>query len=421
MKVLLIGSGGREHAIAKALLNSPQVDELICAPGNAGMAQIARVAALDIMDNRQVVAFAAQQGVDWVFVAPDDPLANGLADALRAAGIAAFGPSAKAARIEASKSFAKGIMAKAGIPTGSYRAFTGAGEAKEYIRGQGAPIVVKADGLALGKGVFVCMNTDEALAAVDAIMVDGAFGEAGATVVVEEYMQGPEASVLCFSDGRTVKLMPAAQDHKRIFDGDLGGNTGGMGAFAPTPKLSQADLDFVKDAIIQPCVDALRAEGCPFKGVLFAGIMMTEQGIRVIEFNARLGDPETQVILPLLRTDLVDIMRAVEEEKLADIDIQWDDRSAAVVVMASQGYPGKYQKGAQISGIDQAQSLEDTTVYHAGTACKDGAVVTSGGRVLGVTALGETLAEAINRAYRGVECIRFEGAQYRRDIGRQGG
>ncbi|MDD3243743.1 MAG: phosphoribosylamine--glycine ligase [Eubacteriales bacterium] len=416
MKVLVIGGGGREHAIVHKLAQSPAVTKLYCAPGNAGIAQLAECVSLNIMDNDAVTAFAHEKQLDWVFVAPDDPLANGLVDALQNAGIKAFGPSAAAARVEASKSFAKYVMDKYDIPTAAWKDFSDAEKAKEYIRCVGAPIVVKADGLALGKGVFVCQSVSEAEAAVDSIMVQRAFGSAGARVIVEECLSGPEASVLCFTDGKTVVPMVAAQDHKRAYDGDRGPNTGGMGAFAPTPKLSHGDILYVKEHILQRAVDALSAEGCPFMGVLYAGIMMTPVGIKVIEFNARFGDPETQVILPLLRSDLMDIMQAIDARKLDACKVEWQPGAAAVVVMASEGYPGSYEKGKEISGLTSADGV---TVYHAGTKNVDGRVVTNGGRVLGVTAVGNDLPQAIAAAYRGVEQIHFEGAQYRKDIGQK--
>lgn len=418
MKVLLIGGGGREHAIAHKLSQSPLVTKLYCAPGNAGIAQVAELAALDIMNNAQVVAFAQEKQIDWVFVAPDDPLANGLADALRTAGINAFGPSAAAARIEASKSFAKYLMDRYGIPTAHWKEFTDPRQAMDYIREINGPLVVKADGLALGKGVFVCKEKQAALDAVDAIMVDRSFGNAGEKVIIEECLDGPEASVLCFSDGKHIAPMVPAQDHKRAFDRDEGPNTGGMGAFAPTPKLSQSDLRYVEEHILQPAVDAMAAEGCPFKGVLYAGIMMTRDGIKVIEFNARFGDPETQVILPLLKTDLMEIMQAVEAGTLDQLPLQWEKGAAAVVVMTSGGYPGHYAKGLKIDGLEQA-ALPGVTVYHAGTKRVGQDILTNGGRVLGVTAVAEDLALAIKRAYAGVDGIHFEGAHYRKDIGKK--
>jgi phosphoribosylamine---glycine ligase len=311
-------------------------------------------------------------------------------------------------------------MNKYGIPTAKSQSFSDAAKARAYVKAQGAPIVVKADGLALGKGVFVCMSVREALYAVDSIMVHSAFGEAGRSIIVEEYMEGPEVSLLCFTDGKTVALMPPAQDHKRAYDGDLGPNTGGMGAFAPTPKLSAEQMAWAKENVLLPAVRGLAAEGCPFKGVLYAGLMLTKGGIKVLEFNARFGDPETQVILPLLETDLMDVIEAVREERLAGLDVRWSGGAAAVVVMASGGYPVDYKKGYPIEGLDEAEALAGVTVFHSGTKrAESRSLVTSGGRVLGVTAVASTLRDAIARAYEGVPAIRFEGCQYRSDIGKK--
>ena len=418
MNILVIGSGGREHAICWKLRQSPKVDKLYCAPGNGGIALVAECVNIGARDISGIVKFALEHDVGLTFVAPDDPLADGMVDALEAAGCPAFGPTAAAARIEASKTFAKGIMEKAGIPTAKSRTFTGAEAAAAYVREQGAPIVVKADGLALGKGVFVCMTEDEALEAVDQIMVRNAFGEAGRSVVIEEYMEGPEVSLLCFTDGKSVSVMPPAQDHKRAMDHDRGPNTGGMGAFAPTPKFTVEQLEWAKEHVLLPAIMAMEAEGCPFRGILYAGLMLTKYGIRVLEFNARFGDPETQVILPLLKTDLLDIMIAIREGRLAELKVQWSDGAAAVVVMASGGYPGSYQKGYVIDGLKGAYA-QDVIVFHSGTALTGGSVVTNGGRVLGITAVAEDLESAIGKAYAATGGISFEGCHYRRDIGRK--
>lgn len=419
MKVLLVGGGGREHAIAWKLKQSPKVGKLYCAPGNGGIASLAECVDIGARDIEGIIRFACDNSIDMTFVAPDDPLADGMVDALEQAGCPAFGPTKAAARIEASKAFGKYIMAKYSIPTAGSASFTDAAKARAYITEQGAPIVVKADGLALGKGVFVCMTEDEALEAVDTIMVQGAFGQAGSSIIVEEYMEGPEVSLMCFTDGQTVSLMPPAQDHKRAMDRDMGPNTGGMGAFAPTPKLSAAQAQWAKDNVLLPAVRGMAAEGCPFRGILYAGLMLTQNGIKVLEFNARFGDPETQALLPLLKTDLMDIMEAIREERLAALDIQWSEGAAAVVVMASGGYPGKYQKGYPINGLYYAATLDDIIIFHSGTTLVDDKLVTNGGRVLGVTAVAETLDEAIARAYDCVGRVSFKDNHFRGDIGRK--
>ncbi len=419
MNILVIGSGGREHAICWKLRQSPLVDKLYCAPGNGGIAEVAACVDIAARDIDGVVRFAKSNAIDLTFVAPDDPLADGMVDALEAAGCAAFGPTAAAARIEASKTFAKGIMEKYGIPTAKSRSFDSVEEARAYILEQGAPIVVKADGLALGKGVFVCMTVEEALDAVDAVMVRNEFGQAGKTLVVEEYIEGPEVSLLCFSDGKHVSVMPPAQDHKRVFDGDRGPNTGGMGAFAPTPKFSQLQIDWAVEHVLLKAVRGMESEGCPFKGILYAGLMLTKDGVKVLEFNARFGDPETQVLLPLLETDLLEILLAIRGGRLDCQPVRWRQEAAAVVVLASGGYPGSYPKGYPLSGLEEAARLEDITLFYSGTKREGEALVTNGGRVLGVTATAESLDKAIRLAYDAVERVSFTGCQYRRDIGRK--
>ncbi len=420
MNILLVGGGGREHAIAWKLRQSPKVDKLYCAPGNGGIAEVATCVDIGARDIDGIVRFARENAIDLTFVAPDDPLADGMVDALEAVGCPAFGPSKAAARIEASKTFAKDIMVKYGIPTGASASFADYDAACAYVRQQGAPIVVKADGLALGKGVFICATVEEALEALATIMVKQAFGTAGGTVLVEEFLQGPEVSLLCFTDGKTVAVMPPAQDHKRALDGDQGLNTGGMGAFAPTATLTREQIEDMTQRVLLPAVRGMAAEGCPFQGILYAGLMLTERGVRVLEFNARFGDPETQVILPLLETDLVDILLAIREQRLADLDIRWKAGAAAVVVLASGGYPGDYAKGYPITGLAEAEST-GAIVFHSGTALREGQLVTNGGRVLGVTATADNLAAAIDRAYGGVERVQFQDAHYRRDIGRKRG
>ena len=417
MKVLVIGGGGREHAVCKKLAESPLVDALLCAPGNAGIAQVAAcVPEVKATDVPGIVALAKREGVDFVCVTPDDPLALGCVDALEAEGIPAFGPRACAAQMEASKIFSKNLMKKYGIPTAKSEVFDDADAALAYLDTQSAPIVVKADGLALGKGVIVAQTIDEAKQAVVDMMRGGRFGRSGARVLIEECMVGREVTVLCFTDGRVIMPMPASQDHKRVFDGDKGPNTGGMGAFAPSPLYTPDVARRVTDEILQPTLRAMNAEGLDFRGVLYVGLMLTADGPKVVEYNARFGDPETQAVLPLLESDLMEIMLAVREQRLEQLDIRWRGGAAACVVLASGGYPGKYEGGKAITGIVKAEAL-GATVYHAGTAVKDGALVTAGGRVLGVTALGDTLADAVGHAYKAAKEIHFDGAHMRSDIG----
>ena len=417
MKVLVIGGGGREHAVCKKLAESPLVDALLCAPGNAGIAQVAVcVPEVKATDVAGIVALAKREQVDFVCVTPDDPLALGCVDALEAAGVPAFGPTARAAQMEASKIFSKNLMKKYGIPTAASEVFDDADAALAYLDTQSAPIVVKADGLALGKGVIVAQTIDEAKQAVVDMMRGGRFGQSGARVLIEECMVGREVTVLCFTDGRVIVPMPASQDHKRVFDGDKGPNTGGMGAFAPSPLYTPDVARRVTDEILLPTLAAMNAEGLDFRGVLYVGLMLTADGPKVVEYNARFGDPETQAVLPLLESDLMEIMLAVRGQRLAELEIKWRGGAAACVVLASGGYPGKYEGGKAITGIVKAEAL-GATVYHAGTAVKDGALVTAGGRVLGVTALGGTLADAVRSAYMAAREIRFDGAHMRSDIG----
>ena len=417
MKVLVIGGGGREHAVCKKLIESKDVTELLCAPGNAGIAQVARcIPDVKATDIDGIAALAKREKVDFVCVTPDDPLALGCVDKLEAAGIPAFGPTAYAAQMEASKIFSKNLMRKYGIPTAKCEIFTEMDKALAYLDTQSAPIVVKADGLALGKGVVVAATTDEAKQAVIEMMQGGKFGKSGARVLIEECMVGREVTVLCFCDGKTIVPMKASQDHKRVFDGDKGPNTGGMGAFAPSPLYTEEIAERTEREILLPTLHAMNAEGFTFKGVLYVGLMLTAEGPKVVEYNARFGDPETQAVLPLLESDLFAIMRAVREQRLAEMDIRWKDGAAACIVLASGGYPGKYEGGKLISGLEDAEAM-GATVYHAGTKRTDADYVTAGGRVLGVTALGDTLADAIHKAYAAADKIHFEGAHMRRDIG----
>lgn len=417
-KVLMVGSGGREHALIRKLKESPLVSSVICAPGNGGIACDAVCFPVNAMDLDGMVALAKEQAVDFVVVAPDDPLAAGMVDRLEGEGIPAFGPTAAAARLESSKVFSKNLMKQHGIPTAGYEVFSDADAAFAYIERQNQyPVVVKADGLALGKGVIIAQNREEAKAALDTIMRDKKFGASGNQVVIEEFISGPEVSVLTFCDGKTVVPMVSSMDHKRVFDGNKGPNTGGMGTISPNPHYTKELAKTCQETIFEPTVKAIAGEGCPFKGCLYFGLMLTKDGPRVIEFNARFGDPETQVVLPRLRSDLMKIMLACREGTLNALDIQWDDGAAACVVMASPGYPDAYPKGLPITGLDQNGQVEGAIVYHAGTAMKDGALVTNGGRVLGITATGGALQEALRAAYDAVERIHFEGAHYRKDIG----
>ena len=417
MNVLVVGGGGREHAICASLRKSPRVDRLFCAPGNGGIAQVAECLDIKATDVEGVVCFVKNNPIDFVMVAPDDPLALGMVDALESAGIRAFGPHKNAAIIEASKVFSKSLMKKYGIPTAEYEVFSDLDKAVAYIREKGAPIVVKADGLALGKGVVVALTIETAVEAVKSMMQDRKFGDSGLNVVIEEFMTGPEVTVLAFTDGKTIIPMLSSQDHKRVYDNDAGPNTGGMGAFCPSPKYTPELADRCMKTIFLPTIEAMKAEGRVFKGVIYFGLMLTPKGPRVVEYNARFGDPETQPILSMLETDLLDIFEAVVDERLAELDIRWRPGSACCIVMASGGYPGGYEKGCEITGLDSVPS--DITVFHAGTTVKCGRYYTNGGRVLGVTTVADSLPEAVTRAYEGVAYIDFKNAHYRTDIGRK--
>lgn len=416
MKLLVIGSGGREHTLAWKLAQSPKCEKLYAVPGNPGMEDIAEcISGISIEDNDAVVKLAKEKAIDLVVVGPEVPLTNGIVDALGEAGIKAFGPSKLAAEIEGSKAFSKGLMKKYGIPTAKYEVFTDAEAAREYVKKEGAPIVVKADGLAAGKGVIVAMTLEEALRAIDDIMEDKAFGQAGSRVVIEEFMDGEEASLLAFTDGETIVPMISSQDHKRVHDGDKGPNTGGMGTYAPAPVMTPDMVQAATERILKPAISAMKAEGRPYKGCLYAGLMITKDGPKVVEFNARFGDPETQVVLPLLESDLVEIMLACAEGCLGSLEIQWSKGAAVCVVMASGGYPGSYAKGKEITGLDEAKKVGNL-VFHAGTARKGGKIVTNGGRVLGVVAKADSIQDAVKHAYEGVGRIAFEDAFYRKDI-----
>ncbi|MBQ8300773.1 MAG: phosphoribosylamine--glycine ligase [Clostridia bacterium] len=414
MKILVVGGGGREHAIVWKIAQSPKVDKIYCAPGNGGIAEIAECVNIGATDIDAMVKFAKDEAIDLVMVAPDDPLVLGMVDAMEKAGIRTFGPRANAAIIEGSKAFSKELMKKYNIPTAGYEVFTDSASAIEYIKKGTFPTVIKADGLALGKGVIIAQNLEEAETAVHEMIDDGKFGKSGSRVVIEEFLTGPEVSVLAFTDGKTVKPMVSAQDHKRAYDNDEGLNTGGMGTFSPSRLYDDAKAAECMENIFIPTINAMSSEGRPFKGVIYFGLMMTPNGVKVIEYNARFGDPETQVVLPRLKTDLVEIMEAVIDERLDEIEIEWEDNAAVCVVMASGGYPVEYKKGYEISGLD---NVGDLTVFHAGTALKDGKIVTNGGRVLGVTAVGSDLDEAIKNAYAGVAKISWTDEFHRSDIG----
>lgn len=418
MRILVVGSGGREHALCWAIAASPLCDALFCAPGNAGIAQEAECVAVAAEDIDGILALVADEAIDFVVVGPEAPLVAGLADRLTAAGVRVFGPSAAAAALEGSKGFSKDICAKYNIPTAAYGRFTDADAAKAYIREHGAPIVVKADGLAAGKGVTVAMTENEALAAVDAAMVDGAFGAAGTEIVIEEFMQGEELSFFALSDGKTALPLASAQDHKTVGEGDTGPNTGGMGAYSPAPVCTPEIEDAIIRDILNPTVAAMQAEGAPFAGVLFIGLMITDQGPKVIEYNVRFGDPECQVLMMRLQSDLLPALIASADGTLSNFNLRWQPKAAMSVVLASNGYPGAYSKGTVIRNLDDAESDPDVTIFHAGTARNaDGKVTAIGGRVLNVTAIGDTVAEARDKAYAAVDKIDWPEGFCRRDIG----
>ena len=416
MNILVVGGGGREHALVWKLSQSPRVEKIYAAPGNAGIAGFAECVPLKAEDIAGLLKFAKAKSIDLTVVGPEGPLSLGIVDEFTKAGLRIFGPSGKAAELEGSKRFSKDLMNKYHIPTAAYGVFTDKSEADAYVRAKGAPIVVKADGLAAGKGVVVAETTDEALKALDLIMTERAFGAAGDRVVIEECLKGEEASFMAFSDGRTVVPMASSQDHKRVFDADQGPNTGGMGAYSPAPIVTRELERRVMETIMTPTVRAMEKEGRLFKGVLYAGLMIYNGEAKVLEFNARFGDPETQPVMARLDTDLVDIIEAILDGTLSKLDIKWKPESAVCVVMASGGYPGNYVKGKEIKGLEAARH-KGVMVFHSGTSLKDGRIVTDGGRVLGVTGLGPVVAAAIDNAYAGVREISFEGAHFRRDIG----
>ncbi len=419
MKVLLIGSGGREHALAWKLAESARVTGLYAMPGNPGIAEVADLVPGDPFNFRAVEKFVRQNDIGLVVIGPEDPLVAGLADALASTGAKVFGPSKEAARIEGDKWFAKELMRQQAVPTAEARAFTDPGAAEEFVRTRNVPCVIKAAGLAKGKGVTVCYRTSDAIETINTIMRDKAFGAAGDRIVIEEKLSGPECSILAFVDRKNIYMMETAQDHKPVDDGDTGPMTGGMGAYSPTPVVTPAMLRSIERDVFVPVVDGLRRDGIEFRGILYAGLMLTTNGPKVLEFNCRFGDPETQPLMMRLKSDLAEVMLAVADGKLDEVELKWDERPAIAVVATSKGYPGKYPTGLPITGIEDAASMRDVKVFHSGTKRVDGQLVTDGGRVLAVTALGDTIADAQLRAYQAMQKIHFDGMHYRRDIGRQ--
>lgn len=419
MKVLVVGSGGREHAIAYACSKSPKVDKIYCAPGNAGISELAECVPISAMEFDRLADFAAEKEIDLTVIGMDDPLVGGIVDLFEARGLRVFGPRKNAAILEGSKAFSKDLMKKYNIPTAAYETFTSADDAKKYLETSEYPIVLKADGLALGKGVLICNTKEEAMAGVDELMLDKKFGDAGNTIVIEEFMTGREVSVLSFVDGNTIKIMSSAQDHKRAKDGDEGLNTGGMGNFSPSPFYTEEVDDFCKKHIYQATVDAMKAEGREFKGVIFFGLMLTPKGPKVLEYNARFGDPEAQVVLPRLKNDIIDVFNACIDGTLDKIDLQFEDKACVCVILASDGYPLAYEKGKIITGLDNFKGKDGYYCFHAGTKFDDnGNIVTNGGRVLGITAKGDTLKEARANAYAATEWVDFENKYMRHDIGK---
>ena len=418
MKVLIVGSGGREHAIATSVAKSPKVDKIYCAPGNAGIGTIAECVSIGAMEFDKLVEFAKKEAIDLTIIGMDDPLVGGVVDAFEAEGLRVFGPRKNAAILEGSKAFSKDLMKKYDIPTAAYENFDSAEAALAYLETADFPIVLKADGLALGKGVLICNTLEEAKDGVKSIMLDKQFGSAGNRLVIEEFMTGREVSVLSFVDGKTIKTMTSAQDHKRAKDGDEGLNTGGMGTFSPSPFYTEEVDEFCKKFVYQKTVDAMAAEGRPFTGIIFFGLMLTEKGPRVLEYNARFGDPEAQVVLPRMKNDIVEVMEACIDGKLDEIDLEFEDNAAVCVVLASDGYPVQYEKGLPITGLENFKDKEGYYVFHAGTALKDGQIVTNGGRVLGVTAKGATLQEARANAYEATKWVDFDNKYCRSDIGK---
>jgi phosphoribosylamine--glycine ligase len=416
MKALVVGGGGREHAIVWKLSQSRFIDKIYCTPGNAGISELAECVNVDSSDFGAILDFVRYNWIDFTIVGPEDPLSRGIVDVFERDGRKIVGPCKAAAQLESSKIFAKEFMKKYRIPTAEYKAFTSHVHAEDHVKMKGAPVVIKADGLAAGKGVFVAATVDEAIEAIRLIMKDNAFGDAGSKIIVEDCLEGEEASFMVFTDGVTIVPMVSSQDHKRVFDGDKGPNTGGMGAYSPAPVITMELETVVMEKIMRPVINGMKAEGIKYKGILYAGLMIKDGIPNVLEFNCRLGDPETQPVLSRLDTDLVDIAIAIADEKLSELDIQWKDDASVCVVLASGGYPGAYEKGKIISGLDSVKAMRDVTVFHAGTSFDGDSIVTNGGRVLGVTAIGSDIAAAKKKAYEAIEGINFEGMHYRKDI-----
>jgi len=418
MQVLVVGSGGREHALIWKILQSPKVDKIYCAPGNGGISSLAQPVDIKAEDIEGLLKFSKEKKIDLVIVGPERPLALGIVDLFQSEGIRIFGPAKELAKMESSKAFSKELMKRFGVPTAEFKIFKDSEEAKDYIRTKGVPIVIKADGLAFGKGVVVANDKEEAIGAVANMMDFKLFGDAGDSVVIEECLEGEEVSILVVSDGADYVCLASSQDHKRVFDNDEGANTGGMGAYSPAPVLTEEMFADIKTKIISPIIKGLASEGKLYRGILYVGLMITSEGPKVLEFNVRFGDPETQAILPRMKTDLIDLIEASIDGRLGAFgELEWFDKACVCVVMAAGGYPGTYKKGVKIKGLDEAGSLKDTVVFHAGTKLQDGGFVTNGGRVLGVTALGENIKDAIERSYEAVAKISFEEAYYRKDIG----
>lgn len=417
MKVLVVGGGGREHALVWKIAQSPKVKQIYCAPGNAGIAKLATCVDISAENIKELVDFAESNKIDLTVVGPEAPLVAGIVDEFEKRGMRIFGPNKLAAQIEGSKVFSKELMKKYDIPTAAYEVFDNSDDALNYIEKAKLPLVLKANGLAAGKGVIIAMNKEEAISGLNKLMTEKAFGEAGSTVVIEEYMEGPEVTVLSFCDGQKAVPMVSSRDHKRAYDNDQGPNTGGMGAVSPAPAYTKEIQEVVEKDIIQKTIEAMAKEGVPYKGVLYTGLMLTSEGPKVLEYNCRFGDPEAQIVIPRLETDIVEIMEAILDDRLDDINIKWTDKKSACVVMASGGYPGHYEKGKEITGLEEAEK-QGKIVFHAGTEYRNGKIVTAGGRVLCVTALGDTLEDALKKAYECVKYINFEGAHYRKDIGK---
>jgi len=417
MKVLVVGGGGREHVLCWKIAQSPLVETLYCAPGNPGIAEVAECVNIAADEIETLCEFAVAEKIDLTVVGPEVPLTMGIVDTFQAAGLEIFGPNKAAAQIEGSKGFSKNLMAKYNIPTAAYQSFTEHSDAVAYIKEQGAPIVVKADGLAAGKGVIVAMTEEQAISAVDDIMLDQVFGDAGASVVIEEFMDGEEASFFAFTDGKNILPLASSQDHKRVYDNDGGPNTGGMGAYSPAPVVTEELHNVIVETVVKPTIAGMAQDGCPYSGILYVGLMIKDGKPRVVEFNARFGDPEAQPLLIRMKEDIVPILQACARGELTQSSLEWHDKAAVCVVMASGGYPASFEKGWPISGLDKAAEIEDMVVFHAGTAAKEGSIVNNGGRVLGVTGLGSTVKDAIDKAYQGVAVIDWQDVHYRKDIG----